>query len=170
MKYIQPCGRVSVSPIGHQSLAVLKPGAPDTRGSFSGRYQCTGERERESTRMVHRSYLFRLTLVNSGLPVLKQYLIMVQIFIYLVGEGNGTPLQYSCLEKPMDGGNWWAAVHGVTMSQTLLSDFPFTLHFMHWKRKWHPIPVFLPGESQGPRSLMGCRLWDHTELDTTEVT
>ena len=45
------------------------------------------------------------------------------------GEGNGTPLQYSCLENPMDGGAWWAAVHGVTKSWTWLSDFPFTFHF-----------------------------------------
>ena len=58
----------------------------------------------------------------------------------LAREGNGTPLQYSCLENPMDGGAWWAAV------------------------------VFLPGESQGRRSLVGCRLWDHTESETTEVT
>ena len=45
------------------------------------------------------------------------------------GEGNGTPLQYSCLENPMDGGAWWAAVHGVAKSQTRLSDFTFTVHF-----------------------------------------
>ena len=45
------------------------------------------------------------------------------------GEGNGTPLQYSCLENPMDGEVWWAAVHGVAKSQTRLSDFPFTFHF-----------------------------------------
>ena len=44
-------------------------------------------------------------------------------------EGNGTPLQYSCLENPMDGGAWWAAVHGVADSQTRLSDFTFTFHF-----------------------------------------
>ena len=43
--------------------------------------------------------------------------------------GNGTPLQYSCLENPVDGGAWWAAVHGVTRSQTQLSDFTFTSHF-----------------------------------------
>ena len=42
------------------------------------------------------------------------------------GEGNGTPLQYFCLENPMDGGAWWAAVHGVTKSRTQLSDFTFT--------------------------------------------
>ena len=46
-----------------------------------------------------------------------------------VREGNGTPLQYSCLENPMDGGAWWAAVHGVARSRTRLSDFTFTFHF-----------------------------------------
>ena len=41
---------------------------------------------------------------------------------------------------------------------------------MHWRRKWQPTPVFLPGESQGRGSLVGCRLWGHTESDTTEAT
>ena len=45
------------------------------------------------------------------------------------GEGNGTPLQYSCLENPMDGGAWWAAVHGVAKSRARLSDFIFIFHF-----------------------------------------
>ena len=45
------------------------------------------------------------------------------------GEGNGTPLQYSCLENPMDRGAWWAAVHGITKSRTWLSNFFFTFHF-----------------------------------------
>ena len=48
---------------------------------------------------------------------------------YYVGEGNGTPLQYSCLVNPMDGGAWKAAVHGVAEARTRLSDFPFTFHF-----------------------------------------
>ena len=47
----------------------------------------------------------------------------------MLGEGNGTPLQYSCLENPMDGGAWEAAVHGVVKSQTPLSKFTFTFHF-----------------------------------------
>ena len=47
----------------------------------------------------------------------------------LSGEGNGTPLQYCCLENPMDGGAWWAAVQGVAKSRTRLSDFTFTFHF-----------------------------------------
>ena len=46
-----------------------------------------------------------------------------------VREGNGNPLQYSCLENPMDGGAWWAAVHGVAKSRTRLGDFTFTFHF-----------------------------------------
>ena len=50
----------------------------------------------------------------------------VDVFL---GEGNGIPLQYSCLENPMDGGAWWAAVHSIAKSQTRLSDFPFTFHF-----------------------------------------
>ena len=45
------------------------------------------------------------------------------------GEGNDTPLQYSCLENPMDGGAWWATVHGIAKSQTRLNDFTFTFHF-----------------------------------------
>ena len=56
----------------------------------------------------------------------SQYFI---ITISGIGEGNGTPLQYSCLENPMDGGAWKAAVHGVPESRTRLSDFTFTSHF-----------------------------------------
>ena len=85
-------------------------------------------------------------------------------------EGNGNPLQYSCLENPMDGGAWWAAVHGLLRVRhdwaTSLSLFTF----MHQRRKWQPTPVFLPGESHGWGSLVGCRLWGRTESDTTEVT
>ena len=46
-----------------------------------------------------------------------------------LGEGNGNPLQYSCLETPMDRGAWWAAVHGVAKNRTRLNDFTFTFHF-----------------------------------------
>ena len=50
-------------------------------------------------------------------------------FLNIYGEGNGTPLQYSCLENPMDGGALKAAVHGVAEGQTGLGDFTFTFHF-----------------------------------------
>ena len=59
-------------------------------------------------------------------------LLNAEFYICLVcqiGEGNGIPLQYSCLENPMDRGAWWAAIHGVTKSRARLSDFPFTFHF-----------------------------------------
>ena len=86
------------------------------------------------------------------------------------GEGNGTPLQYSCLENPMDGGAWKAAVHGVARSQTRLSGFTFTFHFHALEKEMATTPVFLPGESQGQGSLVGCCLWGRTESDTTEST
>ena len=117
-----------------------------------------------------------------------------------IGEGHGNPLQCSCLENPRDGGAWWAAVYGVAQSQTRLKrlsssssipwmEWPGRLQsmgslrvghdwatslslftFMHWRREWQPTPVFLPGESQGWGSLVGCRLWGRTESDTTEAT
>ena len=63
-----------------------------------------------------------------GFPFLHsfQHLLFVE---FLMGEGNDTPLQYSCLKNPMDGGAWWAAVRGVAKSWTRLSDFTFTFHF-----------------------------------------
>ena len=59
---------------------------------------------------------------------------LINLFIFgcpgsSFGEGNGTPLQHSCMENPMDGGAWWAAVHGVAKSWTRLNDFTFTFHF-----------------------------------------
>ena len=63
-----------------------------------------------------------------------------------------------------------AVVHGVAKSWTRLSDFLSLFIFMHWRRKWQPTPVFLPGESQGQGSLVGFCLWGRTESDTTEVT
>ena len=76
-----------------------------------------------------------------------------------------TPLQYSCLDNPMGRG-----VHGVAESRTRWATSPSLFSFMHWKRKWQPTPAFLPGESQGRWSLVGCHLWGRTELDTTEAT
>ena len=156
-----------------------------------------------------------------------------------IGEGNGNPLQCSCLKNPRDGRAWWTAVHGVRHdlateqqykkiyiyiyfliifhyglpqdieysslcyttekamaphSSTLAWKIPWMeepgrlqsmgslrvghnwatslslFTFLHWRRKWQPTPVFLPGESQGWGSLVGCRLWGRTESDTTEAT
>ena len=62
------------------------------------------------------------------------------------------------------------AVHGVAKSRTRLKDFTLTFHFHALEKEMQPTPVFLPGESQGWRSLVGCRLWGHTESDMTEAT
>ena len=66
----------------------------------------------------------------------------------------------------MDRGAWKAAVHRVAEGRTRLSDFTFT--FMHWRRKWQPTPVFLPGEFHGQRSLAGYIVHEIAELDMTE--
>ena len=70
----------------------------------------------------------------------------------------------------MDGGAWQAAVHGVTKSRTRLSDLPFTFYFHALEKEMATHSMFLPGESQGQGSLVGCRLWGHTESGTTEAT
>ena len=100
---------------------------------------------------------------------------------------------HECEQALGDGegqGSLHAAVHGVTKSRIRLNDWRTTikqliysgdqfamywnisvLHALTvWRRKWQPTPVFLPGESQGRGSLMGCPLWGRTESDTTEVT
>ena len=82
----------------------------------------------------------------------------------LIGQWHPTPVLLP--GNPMDGGAWWAPVHGVTKSRTPLSDFTFT----HWRRQWQPTPVFLSAESQGQGSLVSCCLWGCTESDTTEAT
>ena len=112
------------------------------------------------------------------------------------GEGNGYPLQYSCLENPMEGGAWCAIVHGVAKSQTRLNDFAFTFNASlraslvaqmvkslpamqetqgrslgqegRRRRKWLPTPGFLPRKSHAQRSLAGCGPWGRKELDRTE--
>ena len=85
-------------------------------------------------------------------------------------EGNGTPLQYSCLENPMGRGAWWAAVHGVAKSRTRLSDFTFTFHFPELEKEMATHSSVLAWRIPGRRSLVGCRLWGRTESDTTEAT
>ena len=77
----------------------------------------------------------------------------------VTGEGNGTPLQYSCLENPMEGGSWLAAVHGVAKSQTRLSDFTFTfLHALEKEMATHSSVLAwrIPGTGEpGGRPSMG---------------
>ena len=69
------------------------------------------------------------TSLRAPATVCTIYFVFYLFIIWISREGNGTPLQYSCLENPLDGGAWWAAVHGVTKSRTRLSDVTFTFHF-----------------------------------------
>ena len=91
----------------------------------------------------------------------------------LNGYKNKTPI-YAVYKRPTSNQGtytaWWAAVHGVAKSQTRLSDFTFTFHFHALEKEMATHSRFLPGESQGQGSLVGCRLWGRTELDTTEAT
>ena len=73
-------------------------------------------------------------------------------------DGNGTPLQCSCLENPMDGGAWWAAVHGVVKSRAQLSNFPFTFHFHALEKEMATHSSVLAWRIPGTEELVGCRL------------
>ena len=135
-----------------------------------GRLQSMGSLRVDTTERLHFHFHFSLSCI---------------------GEGNGNPLQCSCLEVPRDGGAWWAAVCGVAQSQTQLKRFSSSssssqckrhsemqvrcrlspwVGKIPWRRAWQPSPVFLPGESQGQRNLVGCRLRGRTESATTEAT
>ena len=89
---------------------------------------------------------------------------------YITGEGNGTPLQYSCLENPMDGGAWKAAVHGFAEGRTRLSHFTLTFHFHALEKEMATHSSVLAWRIPGTGGLVGCRLWGRTESDTTEAT
>ena len=86
------------------------------------------------------------------------------------GEGNGTHSSTLAWKIP------WTEEPGRLQSMGSLRvrhDWATSLSlftFIHWRRKWQPTPVFLPGESQGQGSLVGCHLWSHRESDTTEAT
>ena len=87
-----------------------------------------------------------------------------------IGEGNGTPLRYSCLENPVDRGAWKAAVHGVAEGRTRLSDFTFSFHFHALEKEMAIHSSILARRIPGTGSLVGYHLWGHTESDMTEVT
>ena len=75
-------------------------------------------------KFIPKYFTHFVTIVNGIVSFTSDYPLLV----YRCGEGNGTPLQYFCLENPMDGGAWQAAVHGVAKSWTVLSNFTFTFH------------------------------------------
>ena len=90
----------------------------------------------ESQGTHHKAYIYAysyfLALSDESLTLLARINDTYQPWY---GEGNGTPLPYSCLENPVDGEAWWAAVHGVAQIQTRLSDFTFTFNFHTLEKK-----------------------------------
>ena len=90
--------------------------------------------------------------------------------MWWTGEGNGTQLQYSCLENPMDRGAWWTAVHGVAKSQTRLCDFTVTFHFHALEKEMAAHSSVLAWRIPGMGEPGGLPSMGRTESDTTEAT
>ena len=112
--------------------------------------------------------LFLVPLVHMSVPL---FLPCQQVhLLHFSGEGDGTPLQYSCLENPLDGRAWWAAVHGVAEGRTQLNDFPFTFHFHALEKEMATHSSDLAQRIPGTTEPVGCRLWGRTESNTTEAT
>ena len=109
---------------------------------------------------------------SNASPFLQQYLIMV--YTLCAREGNGTPLQYSCLGNPMDGGAWKAAVHRVTEGWTRLSHFTFTFHFHALEKEMvthsSVLAWRIPGTAEpGGLPSMGSHRVGHDWSDSTAV-
>ena len=117
----------------------------------------------ESQSLFYTSVFLSLSHIQGYHYNLSKFHIYVLVYC-IGGEGNGTSLQHSCLENPIDGGAWWAAVHGVAKSWTRLSDFTFTFHFSCiGEGNGNPLHCScLENLRDG-----GCRLWGCTESDTT---
>ena len=118
------------------------------------------------------SYFFT-SVITAILACVRWYLIVVLIYISLMvsaekamaPDSSTLAWKIPWMEEPGRLQSMGSQIVGHNWA-TSLSLFTF----MHWRRKWQPTPVFLPGESQGWRSLVGCCLWGRTESDTTEAT
>ena len=106
----------------------------------------------------------------SGPKGLSSCRFLLEFYVNKQVVVNGTPLQYSCLENPTDGGAWWATVHGAAKGRTWLSNFTFIFHFSALEKEMPTHSSVLAWRIPGTGSLVGCRLWGHTESDMTEVT
>ena len=107
------------------------------------------------------------------LQVGKKAYIPIEVLFYFTHDFNQRrqwhPTPVLCLENPMDGGAWLAAVHGVSKSRTRLKDFTFTFHFHALEKEMATHSSVLAWRIPGTGEPGGCRLWGHTESDTTEV-
>ena len=129
-----------------------------------------------SVPLINMSACVPILIIVSLTYCLKSGRVMCPALLFLlrialtIREGNGTPLQYSCLENPMDGGTWWAEVHEVAKSQTWLSDFNFTFHFRVLEKEMATHPRVLawriPGtEEPGGLPSMGSHRVGHNWSD-----
>ena len=110
-----------------------------------------------------------VTRVRHNLVTKLLILVYVYVCMYL-REGDGTPFQYSCLENPMDGGAWKTTVHGVSKSQTRLSDFTFTYHFHALEKEMATHSSVLAWRIPGTGEPGRLPVPGLTESDATEVT
>ena len=110
--------------------------------AVQGTLKCLLQHHSSKASILQRSAFFIVQLSHPYMTTGKTIVLTRRTFVgkvmsllcnmlsrLVIGEGNGTPLQYSCLENPMDGEAWWAAVHGVAKSRARLSDFTFNFHF-----------------------------------------
>ena len=114
--------------------------------------------------------IFNVIKASSLKNISPHYILNRESLQHICGEGNGSPLQYPCLENPMDGGAWQAAVHGVAKSRTRLNDFTLTFQFHALEKEMATYSSVLACRIPGTGSLVGCRLWGRTKSDTTEAT
>ena len=104
-------------------------------------------------------------LVTGGLPHTGSRQFMISSEKAMAPHSSTLAWKIPWMEEPgrLQSMGSWRVRHDWVTSLSLFT-------FMHWRRKWQPTPVFLPGESQGRGSLVGCRLWGHMESDTTELS
>ena len=146
---------------------------PTTTGSilFARREQKMFEEGRQQCTLYLQCTRYR----SNCLYELFHSSLQTTLYIYLLstresGEGNGHLLQYSCLGNPVDGGAWWAAVHGVAKSQIRLSDFTFTFHFHALEKEMATHSSVLAWRIPGMAEPGGLLSMGSHESDATEVT
>ena len=125
--------------------------------------------------MIQLSHLYMTTAKTVHLSIWSfagkvMSLLFNMLSRFVIGEGNGTPLQFSCLENPMDGGAWQAAVHRLVKSRTRLRDFTFTFHFYALEKEMTIHSSVFPWRILGMAEPGGLPSMGSHRLDTTEAT
>ena len=132
-----------------------------TRSRVASYWKLTMTNWEQSSKLILLQLCEKL-LKNSTTTILWSFSIWSKV---MAPHSSTLAWKIPWMEKPggLQSMGSWRVGHNWATSLWLFT-------FMHWRRKWQPTPLFLPGESQGRGSLVGCRLWGHTESDTTEAT